>query len=125
MGFLSRVGKIALEVTKLLTGLEPLVKVLAPDRSGVMHTVVDSSAKITDIIQTAEVMGQALALPGDRKLVAATPLVAQVILKSDALAGKKISNPTLFQKGVQSIASGWADILNSLDGDSVKADAKT
>ena len=78
---------------------------------------VNDLTQIGSIIAQVEAMGQALSLPGTQKLTAAAPLVAQVVLNSELLIGRKITDEALFTKATQEIASGMADLLNSLKAD--------
>jgi hypothetical protein len=70
------------------------------------------------VITMVEAIGQAASvpMPGAEKLKVATPLVAQIILSSSMLAQHKIGDEVLFRQGCTSIASGMADVLNSLHG---------
>ena len=46
-------------------------------------------------------------------LTAATPLISQLILKSDLMVGKKIDNAALFTEGCQDLTNAVVKILNS------------
>lgn len=118
MSFLKKLGQIALKVVVGVDTFGSMVKAVTPD--GVDHVidlVGDYSTQAAEVIAQAEIMGAALQLPGPDKLKAATPAMAQVILRSDAMLGRKIADPVLFERGVSKITDGWADILNSLDAD--------
>lgn len=124
MKFLTRLGMIALEVTTGIKLWGPTIKQFAPDSiDRVIDTVTkhaDTSTQIVGVVMQAEVMGQALGLPGTDKLKAAVPAAAQIFLHMDAIKGHKIKNPELFKQGVERCVGGWADILNSLDDDGLK-----
>lgn len=118
MSWLKTVGQIALAGAKI-AGFAPLVMPFIPeDRRTTVDAIVarttDTLSSISGVIAQAEIMGQALALPGADKLKGATPAVAQLVLQSSILAGKKIADPAKFQAGCQQIAAGVADVLNSL-----------
>lgn len=113
MKFLSKLGQILIKGTQIITGLGPLFPQVAPH----VQKVTDTLEKIIAIVVNVEVFGQVLGTIGIDKLKAATPLVSQIILQSDLLVGKKINDPVLFNKGVASITSGVADILNSVKDD--------
>lgn len=115
MKFLTRLGQILIKATEIAIGFAPLAKVGLPGQSEKIDTISTDLAEIANIIATVEAMGQALALPGIQKLTAASPLVAQIILKSSVLANHKVANPVLFQQGCQKVADGMADVLNSLE----------
>lgn len=114
MGFLKRFGEIVLKITAIATGLAPLISGAAPASTAVVRVVVDDLTLIAKIIMDVEVMGQALSLTGTQKLEAAAPLVAQLVLNSSALAGQQIADPARFKAACTTIASGMADLLNSL-----------
>ena len=115
MSFLKKLGQIVLQVTTGINTYGPLIKQFTPDRvdQGI-DRAGDLSKQLTDVIISVEAVGQVLGTPGPDKMRAAAPLIAQVLLKSDFMVGKKIQDAALFQKGCESIASGLADILNSL-----------
>ncbi len=117
MGFLKRLGSIALKVTSLAVGFEPMVRGMIPSDNGETELVFDRLEQVRDIIIQVEVFGQALDLPGASKLEAAAPAVANLILQSTIMAGRKIDNPDLFKAGAKQMAAGMADILNSLKDD--------
>lgn len=121
MGWLKKVGQIALKVTTAIVGFGPLYQTMRPEHATHVAQVIDTANRIADIITQTEVMGAALHLPGEAKLRAAAPAVAQIILQSDMLAGRKIDNPARFEQGVKAVASGWADVLSSLE-DKVETD---
>lgn len=117
IGWLKKAGQIALQAQSIVTGIAPIVKAVHPGAGGIIERVSEDSQKIASIIQQIEVVGQTLSLPGVDKLKAATPLVAQIMLQSAMLGGKKIENQALFLSGCQKVADGYADILNSVDAD--------
>lgn len=121
ISWLKKIGKGAQIAAEFVPQLQPylaLIKRFTPDAVDVR--IDQASAKADEfaaVVIQGEVIGQALGLAGPDKLKAITPLLAQLVLKSDVLAGKKIEDPVLFQRGVASLGSGWADILNSVKGD--------
>lgn len=124
MSFLKKFGAIALKVTQVAIGVAPVVSQIAPSTAPAVSTATDGLSLIAQIIMQVEVAGQALALPGTDKLKAAGPLVAQAVLASSLMAGKKIADPELFRKATEGIASSVADLLNSLDEKALKAEEK-
>jgi len=112
--FLSVLGQLILKGGQIVGLFAPAIEQVLPKSSGVVNTVSADLAQIANIVSDVEVAGQALKTPGPGKLTAAAPLVAQVILQSSMLAGHKVAQPDLFNQGATSIASGMADILNSL-----------
>jgi hypothetical protein len=124
--FLKKLGTILVKAAAIVTGFGPTLAAVIPgdkdDR--IIRIVSRDLGQIADIVVQAEAMGQALGQPGAQKLIAATPMVAQIILQSSLLVGHKIAQPDLFKKGCASIASGTADVLNSLKND-VQTEEKT
>jgi hypothetical protein len=115
--FLKKLGGILVKGIAVAVGFAPMIQQFVPGSTGIVQTVSKDLAQIADIIVQAEAMGQALGQPGPQKLIAVTPMVAQIILGSSMLSGHKIANSDLFKQGCTSIASGMADVLNSLKDD--------
>lgn len=111
MRFLTKLGQVLLKVTSIISGVGPLF----PQYSKELDKTLITLGHIGGIVVNVEAFGQVLGTSGPDKLKAASPLVAQLILRSDLLVGRKIDNPALFQSGVTKITDGMADILNSLD----------
>lgn len=115
MGWLKRIGEIALKGTAIIIGLQPTLKAYADDKTDAkIDRVVSFADKLQAVIVNAEIMGQALSLPGPDKLKAATPAMIQVIL-SDLVAGRKVKDRAKFEAGVTQVTSGLADIFSSLE----------
>lgn len=121
MSWLKKAGSILLKATEVLTGIGPL---LPPQYQHAQQVIVSDLKSIETIIVQVEAFGQVLGIAGPDKLKAAAPLVAQMILQSSIVAGRKIDNPALFQQGASKIADGMADVLNSLKPD-IASDSKT
>jgi hypothetical protein len=126
MTFLKKLGEVVLKVTGIVTGFGPGLAAIIPGTKDdvIIQKVSIDLAEIAQIIQQAEVFGQALGLPGAQKLQAAAPAVAQIILQSSILAKHELANPVLFQQGCTKVADGMADVLNSLK-DNVETISKT
>lgn len=114
MSWLKKLGVIILKATQIATGIGPI---LGGKAQTVETAIADKLTQIGEVVTLAEVFGQAVStpLPGAEKLKAVTPAVAQIILTSSLVAGRKINDPVKFQAGAQQIAAGVADILNSLE----------
>lgn len=108
MTFLKRVGLIVSQVARVVVGLGPLLPSTGSSK------IDDTLENVAHIVLTVESVGQVLNTSGTDKLKAATPLVAQVILRSDMMIGKKISDDLLFKSGCELITDGMVKILNSL-----------
>lgn len=115
MKFLSKLGSIIAKVTAVATGLSPLF----PQYDKETEKVVDTLNGVAAIVMNVEVFGTVLGTPGADKLKAASPLVAQIIMQSDMMTGKKINDKVLFVAGVEKLTSGIADILNSIKDDEI------
>lgn len=116
MTFLKKLGQVVVNIAGIVSGIGPIFSASIPKASGAINLVTSEIAQLAGVIATVEAVGQAVStpLPGTEKLKAATPLVAQIILASSVMAGKKIADPAKFQLGASEVASGIADILNSL-----------
>lgn len=123
MTLLQKIGSFILKGIEIVSGLLPIATTTT--NQGVVATVSADLAQVANIIVAAEAAGQAIQASGAQMLTMAAPQVAQVILSSAILANHKISNQALFTTGCQSIASGMADVLNSLDPSSVTVTSKT
>lgn len=119
MKFLTKLGMIIAKVTAVATGISPLF----PQYDKVTGKVVDTLNGIAAIVMNVEVFGQVLGTAGPDKLKAATPLVAQIILQSDMMTGKKINDQVLFAQGVEKVTAGIADILNSIKDSEISSDS--
>lgn len=113
MGFLKKLGNILLKITQVVTGVGPILG----GKAGAVDTVIDKLTQIGEVVTLVEAFGQAVSqpLPGIEKLKGVTPVVAQIILTSSLVAGRKIADPVKFEAGAQQIAAGVADVLNSLE----------
>jgi hypothetical protein len=114
-GWLKLVGIGIREGIKVWTGFSPLAKAGLNDRGdAVIDKVSDTLNKVAEIVVITESIGVALSLDGPNKLQAATPLVTQLILKSDLMIGKKIDDQAMFTEGVQDMVNSVVKILNSI-----------
>lgn len=117
MKFLSKVWQISQKVGQVIGLFAPAVQVLAPQSGAIVGKILDTSEKFTSVIQQVELAGQALGVAGPDKLKMAAPNIAQVVLGSAAIAGRKIHDEALFTQGCTKVADGWCDVLNSLHED--------
>ena len=122
MNWLKKLAQALSAVTQIVVGFGPLFTQLTPtDKDDkALPVVLDSLQHLTGILATVESIALSLGLTGPDKLKAAIPLVAQLILQSDAMVGCKIDNPAEFQAGVGDLVSAWVRVVNS-----TKADIKT
>lgn len=112
--FLSKLAELFAKGLQIWMGFSPVITAAAPGSAGIVTTVSQDLTEIATVITDTEQMAVALQLKGPDKLKAAAPLVADIILKSTLLANHKIADPVLFNQGVSGVASGMADIINSL-----------
>lgn len=122
MTFLKKLGQVISNIAGIVTGIGPIFGTAIPQASSTIAVVTSDLQQIAGIIETVEAIGAAATspVPGSEKLRMATPLVAQAILQSSLLAGKKIANEALYRQGANKVADGVADILNSLHEDGVQ-----
>ncbi len=106
LSWLKKIGQAALTASGILEGFK------APTLPNV-DTVSDKLMEVAAIIVNVEMIGAALNLPGDQKLTASVPAIAQLILRSSVMAGRPPHDQALFMDGAKDIASGMAKILNS------------
>ncbi len=115
MSFLKKLGQVLNAASGLIPVFGPLIAVAIPKSAPTIQNINDELPKIAEVIVQVEAIGQAMNIPGAKKLEVAAPLVAQIVYQSQLLAGKKIKDQAMFMKGVTEVAGGVADILNSLD----------
>jgi hypothetical protein len=125
MSFLKKLGGVLSKGLQLVGLFGPVVKLTVPGSDQVVDVVSKDLAQVAEVIANTEAFGQALGMAGSDKLKAAVGPVAQIILGSSLLAGRKIENEDLFKQGAKKIADGMADVLNSLHEDGVKTVSKT
>lgn len=120
MTFLAKLGKALAQGVAVATGVWPIVSQFFGQKAqAVATTIINDLSQIGGIVTTVESVIQT---PGSGavKLAAAVPLVANVVRSSEMVAGHKVANEALFIQGCQKITDGTADILNSLDPNSVQ-----
>ncbi len=124
MNFLKKFGSAILKITQIVTGMGPIFAQAVPQASGTITVVTSELQQLAGVIGTVEAIGQTLSLPGTQKAQAAGPLVAQVILQSTFMAGKKIADEALFTKACTALGGDIADLLNSLHDSAVQTENK-
>lgn len=110
------IGTVAAEVS----GFGPIVNQFLPAK--VQAIAVKAEDTLTTIggqvaaIETgvAALAGSGTALTGSQKLTMAAPLVSLIVRDSELIAGKKIVDQAKYERGVNSITSGVADVLSSV-----------
>ena len=114
--FLTTLGKILLQGTAIFAGFAPLAESAFPAQAGTVSIVSKDLTQLADIIVQVEHAGQRLGMAGDQKMQMAGALFAPIILQSAMFTGHTVGDPALFQQGTEKLASGLADVLNSLHG---------
>lgn len=117
MNWLKKLGSIAKMSSQLIPVFGPLVASIIPGEKDdrIVTRVTDTLGQVGNVIAQAEIFSAALSLPGAQKLEAAAPSVAQLILQSSLLAGKKVKDPARFEAAVKGLASNVAEILSSVE----------
>lgn len=124
MTFLAKLGGFLAKGIALLIGLGPLITPwLGSNGAKVQGGVVTAINDLTSVGQTVLQVEAIIQTPGSgiAKLTAATPLVMQILKTSELVSGHQIANEALFEQAASKIASGTADLLNSLKSDNVKS----
>ena len=114
--FLTTLGRVLLQGTAIFAGFAPLAESAFPQQAGAIRIITKDLTQLADIIVQVEHAGQKLGMPGEQKLQMAAALFAPIILQSAMFSGRTIGDPALFQQGTEKLASGLADVLNSLHG---------
>lgn len=102
-------GKLVLAYATGISALTPTDK---DDRA--VQYASDTFTKIADLIVTSQTFREVLSLQGPQALDAIQPLVTQLILQSELLAGKEIADQDKFAAAVKGIASNVVDLLNAV-----------
>ena len=121
MTFLKKLGQLLATLSAVAAGVYPLVQPLLGSGKAkeITGTAVNDLTQIASLVVQIETALQGK--PGAEKLAALIPLVANVVKTSEVVSGKKIANEDLFTKGVQELAQGAVDVLNSLHEDAATA----
>lgn len=118
MSFLSKLGQIINIGEQLFLGFAPTLQQDFPKAGGVIQTISADLSAVGDLVTTGEAIAQLKGMSGADTAKALGPLVAQVILKSTLVAGKKIADQAKFNAACIAIGGDVADVLNSLHEDS-------
>src|SRR5574338_528637 len=123
MSFLKKLGQVLATGVGLVTGFMPVVQPLLGRNNKleqVATKITDTLTLVGSAVVTVETIFANAANSGAQKLAAAVSLIGPLIRTSELVAGKEIADENLFQKGVNGIAQGVVDILNSLKASGVK-----
>lgn len=133
MTWLKTFGLEALKIINIVTGIISggSIQAAFPSTASALSTAGNDLTGIATVITDIETAFAGLqasgtvALPaqtGPMKLSAATPLVAAIVNSSSLMKGQKIKNTVLYESAMKGLASNMADLLNSLDPQTIKSD---
>lgn len=122
MGFLKKLGGVLAKGIGYVTGFGPLVASSIPgDKDdAIIGKVTDSLNEVAGIVVTVQAVGETLGTDGPEKLKAATPLIANIVVRSALVAGRPIENQALFLEGCTDLTNAVYKILESQKADEVK-----
>lgn len=123
MTWLSKVGTVLAKIVGFISGLTPLIGNTFGGQAAAVTTQVGTSLdQALGVIQVAEAMFAATgaAKTGPQKLQAATPFISKLLLATETLAHAKIQDAAKFNAAAEGITSALADLLNSLDPNSLQ-----
>lgn len=125
MSWLKKFGLVALKVFQVAVGFAPMGTQIVKQIDPAAAPVVDTLSKIAGFAQTIEAnfaalvaAGQMQSKNGPQKMIAILPLVSQEVetwIGTQLPGSQKVHDTALFSKGVQEVAQGVVDILNSLN----------
>ncbi|SRR6266852_3991759 len=126
MSFLKKLGEVLAIASSEIVGIGPLVIPLFGNKSNkVEQRILTTATDLTSIGSVVLSMEVALAgKTGADKLAGATNLVGPIIRTSQLVAGKKIADEAMMQKGIAEVTQGMVDILNSLHENSISKEVK-
>lgn len=130
VSFLKRAGQIieagAQEAAVFVPALAPFVNLLIPASKQAAAVSIETKAVseitlLSNSVMQTEAMVNAIkaggtAVTGAQKAQAAGVAVTNILMNSEAMAGKKIGDPVAAQKAASTIAGGIADWWNAVNG---------
>lgn len=116
---LSKVAAIVKQADGAADQAGPWLERFFPKQAATIRQVDDGLEKAAEIVIKAEVVGAAIGSTGPDKADKAGAAVAELLLDR-LIAGKRIQDPALFRAGATKIASGLADVLNSVDAAEIR-----
>jgi hypothetical protein len=117
VNFLKKLGNIISTVAGIFVGFSPILQREIPQTGTIIQTISKDLAAIGDAVVAAESFGQLAGLSGADKAKYLAPQVAQIMLSSTLIAGKKIVDPAKFLVDCGKLGGCVADILNDVHGD--------
>lgn len=115
MTFLKKLGQIIATGVEIFTGILPIIQKAYPNAP--YQTISKDLDAISQIVVQAEAMGAALGLSGADKLRAATGPVIQILMQSEILAGKQITDAAALNTAAQNAINAVVAMLNAIHPD--------
>ena len=114
MTFLKKLGQLIVEGLGIAAGILPVIQAAVPNSGAVVQTISADLNAIGQIVVQVEAMGAALGLSGADKLRAAVGPVTQILLQSELLAHKPISDISALNGAAQDVINGVVKALNAV-----------
>lgn len=121
MTFLKKAGQIIAEGIAILGGIAPILQATNSKQAAIVETVSKDLTEIGQVVISMEGVGAALGLSGADKLRAATGPVIQILMQSELLAGKPITDAAALNTAAQSIINGVVAALNAVHANAATA----
>ena len=114
MTFLKKLGQIIATGIELLTGLGPILSASLPSVAGPLQVVSKDLMAVANVVIQVEAIGASLGLVGADKLRAATGPVVQILMQSELLLGKPITDAAALNTAAQSMINAVVAMLNAI-----------
>lgn len=117
MGFISilkKVGQVVLQAEGIEKQYSPLLG-LIPHAADVIPKVEDRMDRAVKIITDAEVMGQAISVPGPQKAAMAAGPMFQLLLDMPVIRGLKPKDPAKAKADAEKLGGALAEFLNNFE----------
>lgn len=121
MTFLKKLGQIIAEGIAIIGGIAPIISMTNPGAGAIVQTVSKDLAQIEQIVIQIEAVGASLGLSGADKLRAAVGPVVQILMSSELLIGKPITDAAALNDAAQDIINGVVKALNAIHPDAAIA----
>jgi hypothetical protein len=116
--FLKQLGLDIAEGVADVSGIAPFLAKVFPKAAPIVATATSDINQLLAIVAQIESAGATIiasggTMTGAQKMNAVAAQFGQIFLQIEGLAGKPQQDPALFQNGLQQVASGIANIMNS------------
>lgn len=127
MSWLKKLGQVVAAGSKVAGTFVPVVGIFGPmidamlpgDQSKIISGAQVGLNQLVSIAAIVETMGTVNGLSGADKFKTATPLITQLILRSDFMLTHKIQDAAMFEKAMMGFTQATVDLSNSLDATSI------